>query len=354
MTKIKLFLQILINLVLLFSTAKSAHAVNLKGEWTEPDGLMMKAEQTGNTFSFVVTDPDIPEKYQGIANLKGTIGGSTFTGQIFSLHLECPNLDGYRPASGTISSREIKIKAIFSRYDTDACTIDLNTETEISVTYTKILSLEEQALDNHQKELAQLAEDLANRSGPVIDTSTVTVVSTSPIAQSSERYPVNVGADTRPDPSTYIDYLGQVPNVSASAWDKEIARVSNFEGDITRHRTVDGKTSDYQIRRVGTSIKGNVLNTSDTFSFKGDGFIQYHGVDGSIKQFMTGGYAKKHGFADQIKPGQAGVEIILKPAEPPPTPVPPPGPIRQFFNWLGELMTPEPQPTTYGIVGVKG
>ena len=273
MTKIKLFLQILINLVLLFSTAKSAHAVNLKGEWTEPDGLMMKAEQTGNTFSFVVTDPDIPEKYQGIANLKGTIGGSTFTGQIFSLHLECPNLDGYRPASGTISSREIKIKAIFSRYDTDACTIDLNTETEISVTYTKILSLEEQALDNHQKELAQLAEDLANRSGPVIDTSTVTVVSTSPIAQSSERYPINVGADTRPDPSTYIDYLGQVPNVSASAWDKEIARVSNFEGDITRHRTVDGKASDYQIRRVGTSIKGNVLHTSDTFSFKGDGFV---------------------------------------------------------------------------------
>ena len=354
MTKIKLFLPILINLVLLFSTAKSAHAVNLKGEWTEPDGLMMKAEQADNTFSFIVTDPDIPEKYQGIANLKGTIGGSTFTGQIFSLHLECPNLDGYRPASGTISSREIKIKAIFSRYDTDACTIDLNTETEISVTYTKILSLEEQALDNHQKELAQLAEDLANRSGPVIDTSTVTVVSTSPIAQSSERYPINVGADTRPDPSTYIDYLGQVPNVSASAWDKEIARVSNFEGDITRHRTVDGKASDYQIRRVGTSIKGNVLHTSDTFSFKGDGFVQYHGIDGSTKQYMTAGYAKKHGFADQIKPGQAGLEIILKMADPPPTPVPPPGPIRQFFNWLGELMTPEPQPTPYGIVGVKG
>lgn len=349
MTKIKLSSLLLSVLVFLFSAA-SAYAINLEGEWLVGK-LRLKAEQSGDTFSLLVINPDAPAKFRGIAELKGIINGNTFTGQKLTYHKECPNLDDYRPARGTISNRKIVAIAIFFQYDPEACTLDPGTETEVTDTYTKILTQEEQALQDYQDELARLGEDFANRPGPVVDTSTATIVSTSPVAK-SERYLVNVGADIRPDPSTYINYLGQTP--SASLWGKEIARISDFKGSLTIHKTYNGEAQDRQPSKVASSIKSNVLHESDTFSFKGDGFIQYHGVDGSIKQFMTAGYAKEHGYGDQIQPGQAGLEIILEPAKPVPIPPAPPGPVQRFFNWLGELLTPEPQPTPYGIVGVKG
>lgn len=351
MTKIKLLPLLISVLVFLFSAA-GAYAINLEGEWLVGK-LRLKAEQSGDTFSLLVINPDAPAKFRGIAELKGTIDGNTFTGQKLTYHKECPNLDDYRPARGTISNRKIVAVAIFFRYDPEACTLDPGTETEVTDTYTKILTQQEQALQDYQDELARLGEDLANRPGPVVDTSNATVVSTSPVAK-SERYPVNVGADTRPDLSTYVDYLGQTPNVSVPVWGKEIGRISDFAGNLILHKTYKGEATDRETYRAGTSIHYNILHEGDTFSFKGDGFVQYHGVDGSIKQFMTAGYAKEHGYGDQIQPGQAGLEIILKPAEPIPVPPAPPGPIQRFFNWLGELLTPEPQPTPYGIVGVKG
>lgn len=353
MTKINLLPLFLSVLVFLFSAA-NVYALNLEGEWLSGD-LRLKAEQAGDTFSLIVIDTRVPERLQGIAELKGTIKDHAFTGEKFSYHEECPNLDGYRPARGTISNRKIEVKAIFSRYDPDACTLDPGTETEIPDTYTKVLTPEEQALQDYQNELARFGEDLANRPGPTIDLSdtNATVVSTSPVAK-NDRYPVNVGADTRPDLSTYVDYLGQTPNVSAPTWGKEIGRISDFAGNLILHKTYKGEATDRETYRTGTSIHNNTLHEGDTFSFKGEGFIQYHGVDGSTKQFMTARYAKEHGYGDQIKPGQAGLEIVLKPADPLPVPVAPPGPVQKFFNWLGELLTPEPQPTPYGIAGVKG
>jgi len=352
MVKIKFFSVLLSGLVFLFSAA-GAHAVNLKGEWQTPLGMKMKAEQVDNTFSLIVIDPRVPEEYLGLADLKGTIAGNTFSGENYYIADGCPNITDYNPASGTVSSRKIEFKTIGFEFDPDACAIVSKFET--NSTYTKILTPEEKALDDYYQSLGTINEDFANRSGPVIDTSTATVISTSPVTESSEEYPVNVGTDTRPDPSTYIDYLGQTPNASVPSWGKEVGRISNFEGNLILHKTYQGQARDREPYKVGSiDIHYNVLHASDTFSFKGDGFIQYHGVDGSIKQFMTAGYAKQHGFGDQIKPGQAGLEIILKTADPLPAPVAPPGPVKQFFNWLGELLTPEPQPTPYGIVGVKG
>ncbi len=351
MHKIKLPLLVFTNLLFFYSAATNVHAVNLTGEWLTSSGLQLEAEQTGNTFSLIVIDPDVPEKYQGIAELKGVINGNTFTGQSFIVAQGCPNLDGYKPASGTITNTRIEATTVLSTFDLETCTRDPGTEVETTGIYTKVLSPEEKALLDYQD---RLKDDFANRSGPIIDSSTTTIISTSPVVQSSEKYPVNVGADTRPNPSTYIDYLDQLPNISVPDFGQEVARISNFAGNLTLHQSYKGQARDQTPYKTGTSIHHNTLYANDTFSFKGDGFIQYHGIDGSTKQFMTAGYAKEHGFGDQIKPGQAGLEIVLKSADTLPIPVPPPGPIRQFFNWLGELLTPEPQPTPYGIVGVKG
>lgn len=352
----KLLLPIFVGLFFLFSAAPT-YAINLEGEWLVGN-IKLKAEQAGNTFSLIVIDPKVPKKYLGIAELKGTINGNTFTGQAFVVARGCPNLDGYKPASGTISNRKIEVKTILHRYDPVACTRDPGTETEASDTYTKVLTRQEQALDDYQNQLDQLGQDFANRSGPVVDLSKAEVVKTSPI-EKGEKFPVYVAGAEYVQQQADIMNMNMItnqPNVSAPNLNPEIARVSNFEGNITRHSTKNGQTSDYQLNKSGTSIKGNVLHAGDSVSFKGEGFIEYISIDGSARRIMTAGYAKEHGYADQIKPGQAGVEIILKPAEPiVPIPAPKePGAIQKFFNWLGELLTPEPQPTPYGIVGVKG
>lgn len=350
---LKLFLPILTSLFFLFSAAPT-YAVNLEGEWLVGN-LKLKAEQSGDTFSLIIIDDD-PKvaKYRGIAELKGTISGNAFIGEKYTYHPECPNLDGYRESRGTISNRMIKTTSLFLTYDTEACTLDAGSETEVKDTYTKILTPKEQALDNYQKELDQFREDLANRPGPIVDLSKAEVVNTSPI-EKGEKFPVYIaGAKYVQQQADIMNVITNQPNVSAPNLNPEIARVSNFEGNITRHSTKNGQTSDYQLYKAGTSIKGNVLRAGDSVSFKGEGFIEYISIDGSARRIMTAGYAKNHGYGDQIKSGQAGVEIILKPAEPIPTPAPPPGAVQKFFNWLDELFTPEPQPTPYGIVGVKG
>lgn len=189
MTKTTL-LSFLLSLSVFLLYPSSVYAVTLTGDWLSGE-LKLKAEQSGDNFSLIIVDTRVPKKFQGIAELKGTISGHTFTGEEFTYHPECPNLDGYRAASGNVTNTKIEIIGIFFRYDTDACTLDAGTETEITGTYTKVLSPEEQALQDYQDELARFDEDLANRSGPVIDNSSAIVVSASPVAK-SEKYSIKV------------------------------------------------------------------------------------------------------------------------------------------------------------------
>lgn len=354
MLRVSRLFPFLLSGLFFFLFASGVFAFDLNGEW-DADGMKLKAVHSGDSLQLLIDEPNIPARYQGIAELRGTISGNAFTGEEYTVHEDCPNLDGYRPASGTVTSRKIEITANFRTYDTDACTLDPNV-VKVNTTYTKILSPEEKALDDYLNQQNNIQKDLADRLGPVVDLSNAAVKETTPIT--TNIFPVH------PVAPEYLKRQAEIMNqiigqsgFSPPDLSTEIARVVNFEGSITRHRTISDTTQDYQINKVGSSIKGNVLKIGDSFSFKGDGFLDYISLDGSVRRVMTAGWAKANGYGDQVQSGQTGIEIVLQPADPLPIPLPPetpPGPVQKFINWLGELLTPEPQPTPYGIVGVKG
>lgn len=113
----KILLSITVSLFSFLALAQSVWAIDLSGEWIGAAGEKVKVEQSGNTFSVETDDP----KYSGIAGLKGTIAGNTFTGQWYGTAEDCPNLAGYVPARGTISERKIEVKIDSLKYNPQTC-----------------------------------------------------------------------------------------------------------------------------------------------------------------------------------------------------------------------------------------
>lgn len=114
----KILLSMTVGLFSFLALAQSVWAIDLSGEWVGASGEKVKVNQSDNTFSVEADSP----KYSGIAGLKGTITGSTFTGQWYGTAEDCPNLAGYVPARGTISDKNIEVKIDSFKYNLETCT----------------------------------------------------------------------------------------------------------------------------------------------------------------------------------------------------------------------------------------
>lgn len=114
----KLLLSMTVGLFSFLALAQSVWAIDLSGEWVGASGEKVKVNQSSNTFSVEADSL----KYSGIAGLKGTITGSTFTGQWYGTAEDCPNLAGYVPARGTISDKNIEVKIDSFKYNLETCT----------------------------------------------------------------------------------------------------------------------------------------------------------------------------------------------------------------------------------------
>lgn len=93
-------------------------------------------KREGNSITLTSTKPKLP-RVAGIPNLVGTITGTTFTGKAYLVADECPNLDGYVPASGTVSEdgSTITVKYNTTDYYYTTCVEKANSESEVTKTY---------------------------------------------------------------------------------------------------------------------------------------------------------------------------------------------------------------------------
>lgn len=93
-------------------------------------------QREGNNITLTSTTAKIP-RAAGIPNLVGMITGTTFTGKVYLIADDCPNLDGYVPASGTVSADgSISVTYKTSQYYYKTCVEKPNSEFEVSSTYT--------------------------------------------------------------------------------------------------------------------------------------------------------------------------------------------------------------------------
>jgi hypothetical protein len=207
--------------------------------------------------------------------------------------------------------------------------------------------LAEQAKQEFIADRSQAQQALADRTGPVVDTSAATIDSVR--AVSREQYTVEP-AGAPPDLS------GLVPSgTDGFGLRPEVGRIVGFEGNVVkRHHLPDGTTYDLELTTVSNRIRGAVVSTGDQLIIDGEGMVEYIGADGSIRQYMTPGYAAQQNLGSQTELGQA-LEVIKKPADPPPPPSTIPEPVLNFMNWIEEVISPEPSwEGPYGVTGVKG
>lgn len=93
-------------------------------------------QRQGNNITLTSTVPKIP-RMAGIPNLVGTITGTTFSGKVYLVADDCPNLDGYVPASGTVSKDGSSITVTYNTTDYyyKTCVEKANSESEVRMTY---------------------------------------------------------------------------------------------------------------------------------------------------------------------------------------------------------------------------
>lgn len=117
--------------MLAIATAPSGQN-NLIGRYISED-MYYIGKQIGNSFAIIT------EKH-GETSLTGTITGNTFNGEKLLVAKECPNLDKYVPATGTISEDGATITSSFinNRYYVDNCIEVPDSEEDDSYTYTKL------------------------------------------------------------------------------------------------------------------------------------------------------------------------------------------------------------------------
>lgn len=99
------------------------------------DGDEYKVQRDGNNITLTSNKPKIP-RAAGIPELVGTINGTTFTGKQYLVADDCPNLDGYVPASGTITADgSVTVTYKTSQYYYETCVVKPDSESEVTKTY---------------------------------------------------------------------------------------------------------------------------------------------------------------------------------------------------------------------------
>ena len=122
-------------LIFLLITAPALAEVDANERWSDGN-FEYKIQRDGNNISLTSTKPKIP-RAAGIPNLVGTITGTTFTGKVYLVADECPNLDGYVSAKGTVSADGSSITVTYNTSDFyyRTCVEKAGSESEVTKTY---------------------------------------------------------------------------------------------------------------------------------------------------------------------------------------------------------------------------
>jgi len=122
-------------LIFLLITTPALAEVDANELWTDGN-FEYEVRREGNSISLTSTNPKIP-RAAGIPNLVGTINGTTFTGKQYLVADECPNLDAYVPAKGTVSADGSSITVTYNTSDFyyRTCVEKAGSESEVTKTY---------------------------------------------------------------------------------------------------------------------------------------------------------------------------------------------------------------------------
>lgn len=88
--------------------------IDVRGRWLTRKNEF-EGQQVGNHFVLVALTATIPRGV-GRSNIIGTLDGTKIQGQKFLMAVECPNLDAYVPAWGTISPKGDYISVSFKNF----------------------------------------------------------------------------------------------------------------------------------------------------------------------------------------------------------------------------------------------
>lgn len=128
------FFFVLLSVFFVIATPTLAE-VDLSERWTDGN-FEYEVRREGNSISLTSTNPKIP-RAAGIPTLVGAITGTTFTGKQYLVADECPNLDAYVPASGTVlADGSVTVKYTNSQYYYRTCVEKPGSQFEDSSTYT--------------------------------------------------------------------------------------------------------------------------------------------------------------------------------------------------------------------------
>lgn len=114
------------------STSNPQSSTNFTGAWSS-DGKSYTSQQKGNTITILGDErPETPV-------FEGTITGNTVEGRQYLIADNCPNLDHYVAATGTISDDGTTITVTFTnpKYDLEGCFDIPGTERENTFSYSK-------------------------------------------------------------------------------------------------------------------------------------------------------------------------------------------------------------------------
>lgn len=125
----------IVSALIVFATPVLA-TVDLNERWTDGGGYEYKVQREGDTIKLTLIIPKQP-RAAGIPSLVGTITGTTFTGQQYLLADDCPNLEGYVPASGSVSADGNSISVTYTSNDFYVTSCTIKRSFEDSNSYTK-------------------------------------------------------------------------------------------------------------------------------------------------------------------------------------------------------------------------
>lgn len=131
----KLILSVFVLLALLVIVTPAFAEIDSNKRLTDGE-YEYEVKREGNNITIISTVPKLP-RVAGIPNLVGTITGTTFTGEAYLVADECPNLDGYVPASGTVTPDGSSVTVTYNTSDFyyTTCMEKANSESEVTKTY---------------------------------------------------------------------------------------------------------------------------------------------------------------------------------------------------------------------------
>lgn len=123
-------------LSVLFVIVKPDLAAGDQNERWSEGGKEYSVQRDGNNIALTLLIPKAT-RAAGIPSLVGTINGTTFTGKQYLLADGCPNLEGYVPASGTVSAdgNSVTVRFKVTDFYSSSCTEKPNSDSEVTKTY---------------------------------------------------------------------------------------------------------------------------------------------------------------------------------------------------------------------------